>query len=71
MIDFLLNLRDSNEDHAWATASVWLSLDQFGRFWPDVGLALENGEAVKSAVKSMRSRTGSKRPNKSPCRTGM
>jgi hypothetical protein len=51
MIDFPLNLRDSNENHAWRTASVWLSLDRFERFWPDVGLTLSNGAAVKSAVR--------------------
>ncbi len=51
MIDFPLNLRDNNEDHAWRKGSLWLSLDRFERFWPDVGLALTNGEAVKSAVR--------------------
>lgn len=51
MIDFPLNLRNSDEDRAWATASVWLSLDRFERFWPDVGLTLSNGAAVKSAVR--------------------
>ena len=51
MVDFPLNLRDSNEDHAWRKGSVWLSLDRFERFWPDVGLALTNGEAVKSALR--------------------
>lgn len=51
MIDFPLNLRDSDEDQAWRTGSLWLSLDRFERFWPDVGLNLSNGEAVKSALR--------------------
>ncbi|MBK9262642.1 MAG: hypothetical protein IPM54_22910 [Polyangiaceae bacterium] len=51
MIDFPLSLRDENERWTWLKGSLWLSLDQFERFWPDVGLTLENGEAVKSAVR--------------------
>lgn len=51
MIDFPLNLLDEKESWTWRKGSLWLSLDQFERFWPDVGLALENGEAVKSAVR--------------------
>jgi len=51
MIDFPFNLRDSKADDAWRTASVWLSLDRFERFWPDVGLTLSNGAAAKSAVR--------------------
>ncbi len=53
MIDFPLNLRDGNENFAWHTGSVLLSLDRFERFWPDVGLTLSNGEAVKSAVRDV------------------
>jgi hypothetical protein len=52
MIDFPLNLRDRDENWAWYKGSLWLSLDRFERFWPDVGLALANGEAVKSAVRA-------------------
>ena len=44
-------LRDTNEDRAWRKGCLWLSLDRFERFWPDAGLALENGEAVKSAIR--------------------
>lgn len=51
MIDFPLNLRDGDEDEAWRTGSLWLSLDRFERFWPDVGLTLSNGEAVKAALR--------------------
>lgn len=40
-----------NRYRAWSDGSLWLSLDRFERFWPDVGLALENGEAVKSVVR--------------------
>jgi hypothetical protein len=53
MIDFPLNLRDGNENWAWYEGSRWLSLDRFERFWPDVGLMLTNGEAVKSAVREV------------------
>jgi hypothetical protein len=52
MIHFPLDLDDSNGYHAWTTASVWLSLDRFERFWPDVGLTLSNGNAAKSAARS-------------------
>ncbi len=41
-----------NRYRAWSDGSLWLSLDRFERFWPDVGLALSNGEAVKSAVRA-------------------
>lgn len=51
MIEFPLNLRDDKENWAWFTGSVWLSLDRFERFWPDVGLMLSNRAAVKSAVR--------------------
>lgn len=51
MIEFPLNLRDDKEYWAWFTGSVWLSLDRFERFWPDVGLMLSNRAAVKSAVR--------------------
>jgi hypothetical protein len=51
MIDFPLNLSDDKENWTWFKGSLWLSLDRFERFWSDVGLALENGEAVKSAVR--------------------
>lgn len=51
MIEFPLNLRDEKEDRTWLKGSEWLSLDRFERFWPDAGLALENGEAVKAAVR--------------------
>jgi hypothetical protein len=53
MIDFPLNLRDDKESWTWFKGSLWLSLDRFERFWPDVGLALSNGEAVKSAVRGV------------------
>lgn len=53
MIAFPLNLRDYNEDRAWRQGCLWLSLDRFERFWPDVGLTLSNGEAVKSAVRDV------------------
>ena len=51
MIDFPLNLRDENEGRAWYEGSLWLGLDQFERFWEDVGPVVENREAVKSAVR--------------------
>ncbi len=51
MVDFPLNLSDKNESWTWVKGSLWLSLDQFERFREDVGLALENGDAVKSAVR--------------------
>ena len=51
MIDFPLNLRDDKEDRTWCSGSELLSLDRFERFWPDVGLVLDNGEAVKSAIR--------------------
>ena len=51
MIDFPLNLRDWDEYRAWSKGSVWLSLDRFERFWPNVGLTLSNGATVKSAVR--------------------
>jgi len=53
MIDFPLNLRDDKERWAWFEGSLWLSLDRFERFWPDVGLTLSNGKAVKSAVRNV------------------
>ncbi|MBK9260100.1 MAG: hypothetical protein IPM54_09720 [Polyangiaceae bacterium] len=53
MIDFPLNLRDDKENWTWFKGSLWLSLDRFERFWPDVGLTLSNGEAVKSAVRGV------------------
>lgn len=52
MIDFPLNLRDQKEYWTWFQGRQWLSLDRFERFWPDVGLVLDNGEAVKSAVRA-------------------
>lgn len=52
MIEFPLNLCDRKEYWTWFKSREWLSLDRFQRFWPDVGLALENGEAVKSAVRA-------------------
>lgn len=52
MVDFPLNLRDDKEDWTWFKSREWLSLDRFERFLPDVGLALENHEAVKSAVRA-------------------
>ncbi len=52
MIDFPLNLLDKQESWTWLKGSMWLSLDQVERFWPDVGLTIENVEAVKSAVRS-------------------
>jgi hypothetical protein len=52
MIDFPLNLRDDKEYWTWLLGRQWLSLDRFERFWPDAGLVLENGEAVKSAVRT-------------------
>jgi hypothetical protein len=51
MIDFPLNLHDDIEGWTWFEGSQWLSLDRFERFWPDVGLTLSNGEAVKAAVR--------------------
>lgn len=51
MIDFPLNLRDNDERSAWYDGSQWLSLDRFERFWPDVGLVLVNGTAVKSMMR--------------------
>jgi len=53
VIEFPLNLRDNKERWAWYKGSVWLSLDRFERFWPDVGLTLSNGAAVKSAVRDV------------------
>ncbi len=53
MIDFPLNLRDDKENWTWFEGSLWLSLDRFERFWPDVGLTLSNGEAVKAAVRGV------------------
>src|SRR5262245_1177577 len=52
MIDFPLNLSDEKEYWAWFKGGLWLSLDRFERFWPDVGLVLSNGEAVKAAVRA-------------------
>jgi len=52
MIEFPLNLLDRKEDFTWYEGSQWLSLDRFERFWPDAGLTLSNGEAVKSAVRA-------------------
>lgn len=52
MIDFPLNLRDEHESWTWRIGSLWLGLDQFERFRLDVGLVLENVEAVKLAVRS-------------------
>jgi hypothetical protein len=52
MIDFPLNLSDRKEYWTWFEGRQWLSLDRFERFWTDVGLALENGEAVKYAVRA-------------------
>jgi len=52
MIDALLKkFCRWNRYRAWSDGSIWLSLDRFERFWPDAGLALSNGEAVKSAVR--------------------
>ncbi len=51
MIEFPLNFINFNEYWAWHQGSRWLSLDRFERFWPDVGLTLVNGEAVKAAVR--------------------
>lgn len=51
MIDFPLNLGDEKESRAWYEGSLWLSLDKFERFWPDVGPVVENGAAVKSAIR--------------------
>lgn len=52
MIDALLKkFCRWNRYRAWSDGSLWLSLDRFERFWPDVGLVLENGEAVKSVVR--------------------
>lgn len=51
MIDFPLNLSDEDESWTWRKGSLWLSLDQFERFRLDVGLALENVEAVKLAAR--------------------
>ncbi|MBK9262826.1 MAG: hypothetical protein IPM54_23855 [Polyangiaceae bacterium] len=51
MIDFPLNLDDKEESRAWYEGSLWLSLDKFERFWPDVGPVVEHREAVKSAVR--------------------
>lgn len=53
MVDFPLNLLDANERSAWNEGRLWLSLDRFERFWPDVGLTLTNGEAIKSAVRDV------------------
>jgi hypothetical protein len=53
MINFPLNLRDEKENWTWFKGSLWLSLDRFERFWPDVRLTLSNGEAVKAAVRGM------------------
>ncbi len=53
MIDALLKkFCRWNRYRAWSDGSLWLSLDRFERFWPDAGLALSNGEAVKSAVRT-------------------
>lgn len=52
MIDVLLKkFCRWNRYRAWSDGSLWLSLDRFERFWPDVGLTLSNGEAVKAAVR--------------------
>jgi hypothetical protein len=52
MIDFPFKFRNWNEYRAWTDGCLWLSLDRFERFWPDVGLTLSNGAAVKSAVRA-------------------
>lgn len=52
MIDFPLNLSDDKEHRAWYEGNEWLSLDRFDRFLPDAGLVLENGVAVKSAMRT-------------------
>ena len=41
-----------NRYRAWSDGTLWLSLDRFERFWPDAGLMLVNGAAVKSAVRA-------------------
>ncbi len=53
MIDFPLNLLDEDESWTWRKGSLWLGLDQFERFRLDVGLVLDNAEAVKLAVRSV------------------
>lgn len=53
MIDALLKkFCRWNRYCAWSDASVWLSLDRFDRFLPDVGLTFVNGAAVKTAVRN-------------------
>jgi len=53
MIDVLLKkFCRWNRYRAWSDGSLWLSLDRFERFWPDAGLTLSNGAAVKSAVRA-------------------
>jgi hypothetical protein len=52
MIDFPLNLRNDKEYWTWYEGRQWLSLDRFERFWAESGLVLDNGEAVKSAVRA-------------------
>jgi hypothetical protein len=52
MIEFPFKFKIWNEDRAWTVGCLWLSLDRFERFWPDVGLTLSNGAAVKSAIRA-------------------
>lgn len=51
MIDFPFKFSNRNENRAWSNGCLWLSLDRFERFWPDVGLTFSNGAAVKTAVR--------------------
>lgn len=46
------DLREMAPYAVWTKGILWLSLDRFERFWPDVGLSFSSPEAAKSVARA-------------------
>ncbi|MGK3962600.1 hypothetical protein WMF38_00225 [Sorangium sp. So ce118] len=47
-----LDLRRLDNFTVWHNGILWLSLDRFERFWPDVGLSFPDAEVAKAAARA-------------------
>ncbi|WP_437609342.1 hypothetical protein WMF20_50080 [Sorangium sp. So ce834] len=48
----LPNLRGLDTFAVWCRGILWLSLDRFERFWPDLGLSFPDAEGAKAAARA-------------------